>query len=206
MGVVLDPDGDVGCCKRCRLDADGGGRGVCRGRLAAAAVAVVAGVSATGAVPSTSATVTPSSIVGASGDGNIVAADIGRVAVHLVRRRRDQGGVAALQSLDHRGNLGAERAGRIEQCVAALRRVEIGHELFECLEVGDQRGNGLGVAAADEVDGLLPERIDWAMKLAANTVCTSLSRCVGAGFVASGSGEKPLMPLCVAMSASLGSP
>ena len=64
-----------------------------------------------------------------------------------------------LQPLDHRGNLGAERAGRIKQCVAALSCVEIRDELFECLEVGDQRGNGLGIAAADEVDGLLPERI-----------------------------------------------
>ena len=46
-----------------------------------------------------------------------------------------------------------------QQCVAALGRVEIGDVLLECLEVVDQRGDGLGVAAADEVDGLLPERI-----------------------------------------------
>ena len=98
-------------------------------------------------------------IVGAADDRDIVVAGIGRVAVHLVRSRRNQGRVAVLQSLDDRGNLAAERAGRAQQRVAAVNRTGVGDRFIECLEVADQRGNGLRVAAAHEVEGLLSKRI-----------------------------------------------
>ena len=44
------------------------------------------------------------------------------------------------------------------------------------------------------------------MKFAQNVVCAALSRYFGVGFSASGKGEKPETPPCVAMFARLVSP
>ena len=107
--------------------------------------------------------------------------------MHLVRSRGDHRRVAGLQSLDHCVDFGAERAGRAEQLIvesgfedAALGRVEVGDVLFERLEIGDQRVDSRGIAAAHEVVGLLPERIGLGDEIGPERrlhVVVDISRC-----------------------------